>query len=628
MTKFIKFTFYFIIFNNSIAFGQVAINTTGNLPDSSAGLEISFPNKGLLIPQVTLIDTNLTNPISNPAVSLLVYNTTNNASLSEGFYYWNGTKWIKLTTLNESISSYWRLTGNSGTNTSVNYLGTNDSTGLSVRTNQIEYLFISPEGKIGIGTNIPKEQLQLTKNIRIPKTVSVSEGVIYVDSIPYLHNYGFSNLFFGANSGNFYLSGNKNIAVGDSSLFSLQNGSFNVSLGNNTMQFNLIGNNNTAIGFEALYNDSSGNENTVIGSHAMKWNRKGVSNTSLGFENMYNSLGSYNSSIGAQALRNNQTGNQNVTIGFQALYSNISGSYNNALGHQALYYNQTGNNNVAIGNRALYLNNANANVAIGHSALTKNTTGTENTSIGYISLFNNITGNSNTAIGYSSLYWSNSAYNTAIGAYSLGNITSQNSNTAIGYKSGNLYTFDQSTFIGTESTPTNSGFVNSTGLGYLSKPTASNQVRIGNSAVISIGGYADWTNFSDERFKKQTKDEVKGLEFILKLKPIIYTIDVDSLSTFLKENKSENYDLYKINLTNKSSFKYTGFSAQQVLKAANECGFNFSGVDTPKNENDLYGLRYSNFVVPLVKAVQELYEENQQLKEKIKEIEKKVNSKN
>ena len=29
-------------------------------------------------------------------------------------------------------------------------------------------------------------------------------------------------------------------------------------------------------------------------------------------------------------------------------------------------------------------------------------------------------------------------------------------------------------------------------------------------------------------------------------------------------------------------------------------------MDAPKNENDFYGLRYAEFVVPLVKAVQEL----------------------
>ena len=49
----------------------------------------------------------------------------------------------------------------------------------------------------------------------------------------------------------------------------------------------------------------------------------------------------------------------------------------------------------------------------------------------------------------------------------------------------------------------------------------------------------------------------------------------------------------------------TGFIAQEVEKAANELGYDFSGVDKPKNKNDYYGLRYAEFVVPLVKAMQE-----------------------
>jgi hypothetical protein len=58
----------------------------------------------------------------------------------------------------------------------------------------------------------------------------------------------------------------------------------------------------------------------------------------------------------------------------------------------------------------------------------------------------------------------------------------------------------------------------------------------------------------------------------------------------------------------KSRIQYTGFIAQEVERAAAELGFDFSGVDKPKNERDLYGLRYAEFVVPLVKAVQELDE--------------------
>jgi hypothetical protein len=57
---------------------------------------------------------------------------------------------------------------------------------------------------------------------------------------------------------------------------------------------------------------------------------------------------------------------------------------------------------------------------------------------------------------------------------------------------------------------------------------------------------------------------------------------------------------------------YSGFVAQDVEKSADETGYDFSGVDAPKNEHDLYGLRYADFVVPLVKAVQEL-DSNQRL---------------
>jgi len=51
--------------------------------------------------------------------------------------------------------------------------------------------------------------------------------------------------------------------------------------------------------------------------------------------------------------------------------------------------------------------------------------------------------------------------------------------------------------------------------------------------------------------------------------------------------------------------KMTGFLAQDVEAAAKSIGYDFSGVDVPKNSTDLYGLKYGDFVVPLVKAVQE-----------------------
>jgi hypothetical protein len=44
--------------------------------------------------------------------------------------------------------------------------------------------------------------------------------------------------------------------------------------------------------------------------------------------------------------------------------------------------------------------------------------------------------------------------------------------------------------------------------------------------------------------------------------------------------------------------------------AARKLNYDFSGVDKPKTEGGLYGLRYAEFVVPLVKAVQELSAKN------------------
>ncbi|MCA8941774.1 MAG: hypothetical protein KDB80_04375, partial [Planctomycetes bacterium] len=57
----------------------------------------------------------------------------------------------------------------------------------------------------------------------------------------------------------------------------------------------------------------------------------------------------------------------------------------------------------------------------------------------------------------------------------------------------------------------------------------------------------------------------------------------------------------------KSDIRYTGFIAQDVDAAARAVGFEFSGVKVPEDPTtDTYGLRYAEFVVPLVRAVQEL----------------------
>jgi hypothetical protein len=139
--------------------------------------------------------------------------------------------------------------------------------------------------------------------------------------------------------------------------------------------------------------------------------------------------------------------------------------------------------------------------------------------------------------------------------------------------------------------------------------------------------------FSDGRVKKNIQENVPGLAFINKLKPITYNLDLDAadriIQSFEKRDKdgkiiaASQSDISARNA--KPQIVYTGFVAQDVEKAAGELNYNFSGVDAAKNEKDLYGLRYAEFVVPLVKAVQELSKISEGLREKNDSLQQQIN---
>ena len=70
---------------NKLAFSQMAINTDGSLPDSSAMLDVSSTEKGVLIPRMTSLQRN---NIHNPATGLMIYDTDQNS-----FWYFDGVAW-------------------------------------------------------------------------------------------------------------------------------------------------------------------------------------------------------------------------------------------------------------------------------------------------------------------------------------------------------------------------------------------------------------------------------------------------------------------------------------------------------------------------------------------------------
>lgn len=295
------------------------------------------------------------------------------------------------------------------------------------------------------------------------------------------------------------------------------------------------------------------------------------------------------------------TGNSNATASnFIGTTNNIPLTFkvNNAI---VGYTGYSSNSNVTFGYQTINPSIGWGNTAFGNATLRSNSSGVGNTGVGTASLNQNTNGHYNTAIGINTLAANVSgAYNTAIGYYA--DISS-------------------------------SGLINATAIGNGAIATSNNQIKLGNSSVTSIGGKVSWTIISDGRVKSNIRQDVPGLDFIELLQPITYNVDPDVIDELLKVKKSTNGvddpETLSIQAKNRAMQKkviHTGFIAQDVEKAAQTLGYEFSGVDVPENDNSLYGLRYAEFVVPLVKAVQELNDKNSNIENENVELKAQISN--
>lgn len=451
--------------------------------------------------------------------------------------------------------------------------------------------------------------------------------------------------FFRMDSGRLEIMNTQNnVAIGQAALASRTFGTDNIAIGSNSMSDADSGTGNTAIGAYALIKNK-GDYNTTVGQGSMQKNTTGADNVAMGSVSLLeNTTGSFNTALGSQAMRLSKSGDRNVAIGTFSLYNNNIGNSNTSVGQASMVNNTTGNLNSALGYSALYTNTTgSSNIAVGRNALFKNTTGSFNIAIGDSALSTNLTAPNNIAIGNKALINNSGSENTAVGSFALSAQTNTIRNTSVGYKAGELATGSFSTFMGVEAGPDlttgqanvligrNAGSSLTTGsyntaLGYANSiastviygiaigsgtnVTASYQARIGTSTMTSIGGQVGWTTVSDSMFKTNVQENVQGLDFILKLRPVTYNLKTDEIAKFLKEDANAEADGGVSQETidgrkAKAAMTQTGFIAQEVETAAQELGYDFSGVDAPKNENDFYGLRYAEFVVPLVKGMQE-----------------------
>lgn len=413
-----------------------------------------------------------------------------------------------------AVGNGWQITGNTGTVSTNNFIGTTDNVALVFRTNNYRSGLIEPD------------------------------------------------------------STRRNNSFGNRALASVSTGAGNNASGYQALNKVTTGNNNVGIGDSASFNLSGGNDNISIGADA------------LSSAVMANS----NVAIGSSALRNTVS-SENVAIGNNAASGNIFGSNIVAIGANALLANQGTFTQLAIGNNALQqINSGLENVAVGYNTGTTLTTGSYNVLIGHYVLSSTASSSNNTIVGH----------NAGL-AYTSGGTSN---NTFIGYQSALSQTAGNgNTFVGSSVDLAGTTSVgNSSALGQGVQITASNQVRIGNTSVTSIGGQVGWTTFSDARIKKDIREDVHGLDFILRLRPVTYYYDSEKFNQLIgKSLLNETAET-----RSKNPVRYSGFLAQEVEQASGQVGYDFSGVDKPANEHTPYGLRYAELVVPLVKAIQEL----------------------
>lgn len=344
--------------------------------------------------------------------------------------------------------------------------------------------------------------------------------------------------------------------------------------------------------------------------------------TFLGYQAGELSTGIRNVGIGYQAMQTNTTGSNNTAVGYQALQTGASSTFNTCVGYYSLAGftspGLSGYENTAIGYATLdWLSTGNYNCALGSEAGSGIITGERNIAIGKRALAALPAGNNNVAVGDQAMgsFFSNGSNNVAIGKDALiGSGGNQSNNTCVGYQSdataGSLAAISNATAIG------NGAIAN-----------ANDKVRIGNTSVTVIEGQVAYTFPSDGRFKANVTEEIIGLDFITRLRPIAYNFDTRKFDAFLMQGYSDSLReaiMSSRNYERSSSVRQTGFIAQEVEKAAQEAGYNFNGVHKPETENDNYSVSYSLFVVPLVKAVQEqqnmignLQAENETLRSKL-----------
>jgi trimeric autotransporter adhesin len=315
-------------------------------------------------------------------------------------------------------------------------------------------------------------------------------------------------------------------------------------------------------------------------------------------------------------MTTNTTGVYNVALGWQALKLNTAGSTNTALGAFALLNNETAASNVAVGTSAMQYNTSGTlNTAVGDSALLNNTTASNNTAVGKDALLANTAQAGNTGVGWNALGGCTTGLgrNVGVGYAGGSSITTGIANTHVGWSAGGQTTGSGNTTVGYITNPGTAAAAERIVIGYAFSGTADNRVHLGNNVSHIYNDFnsnATWTHSSDERSKKDIESSALGLDFIKELKPVTYKFKAPSEYP----NEWESYDANRTKPIDEGI--QHGMIAQDVKKALNKVNEqNFAGWDVlPDGKQQI---SEAMFVFPLIKAMQELSTQVDELKQEL-----------
>jgi len=623
-----------LLMGNILRAQNVGIGASTFTPDASAGLEIQFTDKGLLIPRVALTSTSSASPITSPATSLLIYNTATAGDVTPGYYYWNGSAWVRFATGSSVING-------SGTATRVAFWS-----GANTLSSNANLYWDNTNSRLGIGTSSPSYDLHVQRtggasSAKIGYSSSYTDNRLYFGdgSYVYIGEYNTDDrLYLRGSSLTIDIAG----STGSSGQVLTSNGttcswatpsSGGVTMGCATNNYLTKRSSATTLSCSQLYDNGT---NVQIGTTSLTNCKFGISYSNTDIYGIYVTMpgwaifGDASAGEGGRGVTGSggecgvygYHGSQTSVLGRLGYYSNpyYYGVYaenkrtNTGTIHYGLYSSCEGSvsggsgtdKNIAVRGRAGNHNLMNVGVFGDVGSMSK---GTNNYGI-----YGDAVGPTN-AYG---VYGKAHDCGTGYGVYGVGQDYG-----VYGYYNSSHY-----------------GYIGSSNYGVYGRATSTN----GDAGVYGYNGSGAWgalgyytggavyagyfsgnvhytgslTGPSDEKFKKNISDYNNALDNIMKLRPVTY------------EMKTEEYPFM-----NFDKGTQIGFIAQEMEPIFPSLVV--SGAHPGENENDPFieykGINYIGLTPILVKAIQEqqimidsLKSENNNLKFEINDLKSKYES--